>query len=177
MSEATLAESESRSSHDPALLEGREDGLRFQLPTAFSPTLLGGCSLVFSTLLLLAEQEVVGPASLLGSTTPSAAFPRNPVLGGALTLTTGLDVLSLVLAAGRVDEAVLVAETRLGRMDGVVAEEGRFDEDVFAGLVDEAVLTLLPLSRRRCTAGGSSFMGLSCTKNVCRLMGLSMLVV
>lgn len=34
MSDATLAESESRSSHDSALLEGREDGLRRQAPTA-----------------------------------------------------------------------------------------------------------------------------------------------
>lgn len=35
MSEATLAESESRSSEDSALLEGREVGLRLQPPTAF----------------------------------------------------------------------------------------------------------------------------------------------
>lgn len=34
MSDATLAESESRSSLDSALLEGREVGLRFQPPTA-----------------------------------------------------------------------------------------------------------------------------------------------
>lgn len=76
MSDATLAESENRSSLDPALLEGRDDGLRFQPPTAC----LGGCSLVFSTWLLLDEQEVVGAAGLLGSTTPSAALPRSPIL-------------------------------------------------------------------------------------------------
>lgn len=36
MSEATLAESESKSSHDSALLEGREDGLLFKTPSAWN---------------------------------------------------------------------------------------------------------------------------------------------
>lgn len=75
-SEAKLAESESRSSHDPALLD---PGLGLRLPD----TLLGGWSLAFSGWLLVVEDEVVGAAGRLGSTTPtpSPAFPRSDVLG------------------------------------------------------------------------------------------------
>lgn len=65
----------------------------------------------------------------------------------------GLEVLSL--AVGRVDEAALTVAYRL----------------------DKAVLEILPLSMRCWTAGGSCFMGLSCTQKVCRLMGLSALAV
>lgn len=35
MSDATLAESESKSSHDPPLLGGREEGLRLQPPIGY----------------------------------------------------------------------------------------------------------------------------------------------
>ena len=35
MSEATLAESESKSSYDSALLNGREDGLRLRIPAVW----------------------------------------------------------------------------------------------------------------------------------------------
>lgn len=88
-----------------------------------------------------------------------------------MTPTTGLEVLSLALAVGRVDKAELAE-----RVDEAVLAR-RVDEVMLAGRVDEAVLALLPLSSWRWTAGGSCFMGLSCTQKVCRLMGLSTLAV
>ena len=179
----------------------------WKVKTNSFPTLLSGCSLVFSTLLLLAEQEVVGAAGLLGSTTPNVAFPRSPILGWGLATATGLEVLSLVdgarwvnklvfAEACRVDEAVLarrvdeaalacrVDEAALACRVDEAALACRVDEAALAGRVDEAALAgrvdalmLLPLSRRRWTAGGSCFMGLSWTQKVSRLMGLSVLAV
>lgn len=82
VSEATLTESESKSSDDSALLTIRDDRLRFETPAA----LLGGWSLVLSgTLLVLsgpllvAEREAAGGTGLLGRTAaaPSVAFPRS----------------------------------------------------------------------------------------------------
>lgn len=125
------------------------------------PTLKGACSRVFSTLLLLAGAETLGAAGLLGSTTPTPTevLPRSPGLGGALGPGPGVEVPGLVVAAAaaeRVTEFVLASERLVGgaRLDG-------------------GVPAVLPLdSRRRWTAGGSCFMGLSCTQKVWRLMGL-----
>lgn len=120
------------------------------------PTLAGACSLVFSTLFLLTGAETLGAAGLLGSTTPtpSEVLPRSPDLVGALGLEAGVEVpcLEMVTAAAveRASEFVLARERLVGgaRLDG-------------------GVPTALPLdSRRRCTAGGSCFMGLSCTQKV-----------
>lgn len=117
-------------------------------------TLLGGCSLFFSTLGLLVDAEAAGAAGLLGSTTPSGAFPRSPVLGWDLALATGLEVLNLATEAGC-------------SIDFGFVEARRADE--------ELVLMLL-LNRRCWIAGGSCFSGLSCTQKVSRLMGLSTLL-
>lgn len=117
-------------------------------------TLLRRCCLFFSTLCLLVDAEVTGTASLLGSTTPSGAFPRMPVQGWDLALAMGLEVLNLVAEAG-------------GTIDFGFAEERRVDEE----------LVLMLLCSRRCwIAGGSCFRGLSCTQKVCRLMGLNTLL-
>lgn len=149
------------------------DGVFKVLKKEALPTLLGGCSRVLSTLLLLAGKEVDGAAGLFGNTTatPSVTFPRSAVLGGALILATGLEVLSLVLAAvERAAEAVVAVE----RVDEAAAVARRVDEAVVAvERVDAAVLELLPLSSWRWMVGGSCFMGLSRTQKVSRLMGLS----
>lgn len=93
---------------------------------------------------------------LLGSTTatPSADFPRSAVLGWALAWITGLQVLSRPFEVGRVDEA-----------------------GVIVGRIDEVMLDPLPLCSWRWMTGGSCFSGLSCTQKVCRLFGLTPLVV
>lgn len=74
-----------------------------------SPTLLGGGNLLFSTWILLAEQEAVGATGLLGSTavTPNMDLPRSEVRDWALARAAGLEVLSLLVAAGWADEATL----------------------------------------------------------------------
>lgn len=97
---------------------------------------------------------------MLGNTTPtpSEVLPRSPVLGGALGPGAGLEVpgLAAAAAAERARGFALARERLVGgaRLDG-------------------GVPAALPLdSRRRWTAGGSCFMGLSCTQKVWRLMGL-----
>lgn len=127
------------------------------------PTLTGACSRVFSTLLLLAGAETLGPAGLLGNTTPTPneVLPRSPDLGGALGPWAGVElpglvVVAVVVAAERAREFVLATERLVGgaRLDG-------------------GVPAALPLDRRRrWMAGGSCFIGLSCTQKVWRLMGL-----
>ena len=58
MSDATLAESESRSSLDSALLEGWDDGLRFQPPTAWNTTKRDTNSWFLPTTTTLWNQEI-----------------------------------------------------------------------------------------------------------------------
>lgn len=114
-------------------------------------TRLEGCSLLFSTFCLEVDVEAAGAAGLLGSTTPSGALPRSPVLGRDRALATGLEVLNLVKEAAWTFD--------FGFAD--------------PHWVDEEFLLMLLLNRRCWRAGGSCFRGLSRTQKVSRLMGLS----
>lgn len=62
-----------------------------------------------------------------------------------MALAAGLEVLSLVDVAWRVNEFVLARERRVDR--GVLA--ARVDEAALVGWADEAAVALFPLRRRR----------------------------